>query len=105
MRNLLKAALRRLEGTRGSYRDVFGRPSGRIVLADLARKFGGTAYVADDPNGRRTAFNEGTRYVVNHVRAMIAMTDDELYSLAHEELHDGRAADGYGTDYSDDPSR
>lgn len=87
-------AIGRLQRLRGSYQRVFvDSPSGRDVLADLARKFGGMTYVPNDPGGRKTAFAEGQRYVLRHIASLINLSDADLMTLASEETNDGNGDD------------
>jgi len=55
------------------YQFTFGSPDGQRVLADLSLQTyeNMMTYVDDNPHG--TAFNEGRRAVILHIRRLLAM--------------------------------
>ena len=66
-----------------AYRNLLGRdnPSGRLIVADMARycNVGGTSFVAGDPH--QTAFNEGARDAFLHLVQMAGLRPDDFPEL------------------------
>ena len=68
------------------YKDCFGTPAGKVVLAHLVAKFGfinRSTNVPGDPYG--THVNEGHRGVMVHIGRMLAMTPAEAKQQKHTE--------------------
>lgn len=60
------------EVLRAAYIDVFGGPSGQVVLADLLRRFGFVTRSAFAPGAPDlSAYQEGQRTVLIHVGRML----------------------------------
>ena len=66
-----------------AYRNLLGRdnPSGRLIVADMARycNVGSTSFVPGDPQA--TAFNEGQRDAFLHLLQMAGLRPDEFPEL------------------------
>jgi hypothetical protein len=67
------------------YGRTFGSEHGARVLADLERRgfMARTTLCVRDPEG--TAFNEGQRMMVLHIRKMTALKEADVRRLAHLE--------------------
>lgn len=79
----------RVETVIRAYRDLFARSAraGELVLADLAVLCRETR-TSFDPDPYRTAFNEGMRGVLQHIKYLRAMTP--LPPQPDEDDHDRR---------------
>jgi len=74
------------------YRQVFGTPEGKVVLADLLKfcNVRNAVVVPGDPI--MTGFNDGVRRVGLRIASICGMSDDELIRLSNEpeEAIDGQ---------------
>ena len=75
----------RAEKIAAAYRDLFheGRAASRLVLADL----GALAHEVEtsfDPDPYRTAFNEGQRSVLLHIRYLAALAPEGTHEFKEE---------------------
>lgn len=68
----------RAEQVRLAYRRMVAGDTGRLVLADLSEICGEnrTSFVPGDP--QQTAFNEGRRSVLLHIRSVLGLRAGEL---------------------------
>lgn len=66
-----------------AYRNLLGRdnPSGRLIVADMARycNVGSSSFVAGDPH--QTAFNEGARDAFLHLVEMAGLRPEDFPEL------------------------
>jgi len=69
------------------YRAVFDSDSGRRVLADLVRR-GGMMVTHGGASGDLLQFEEGKRFMVLHILAMLRVRPQDLQRLADREVSD-----------------
>ena len=52
------------------YRKVFNTTAGEVILKELAKMCfeNKSTFEKDDPNGRESAYNEGKRFMIGHIR-------------------------------------
>lgn len=67
------------------FKTLFKSPEGKKVLAFLADDCGQfkSSFVAGDSHG--TAFNEGKRFVFNHILALCSLDEDILRKIIADE--------------------
>jgi len=63
---------------RKAYAEAFETPQGVVVWHDLLRRFGYMGKTTLDANPQAMAFNEGTRFVVLHIYAMLHGVEEAL---------------------------
>ena len=67
-----------LKDTLEFYHQVFASDAGIMVLKDLEVKCGWNECAFDPSSSHVTAFNEGQRNVILHIRRMLAIKPDSL---------------------------
>lgn len=72
---------------RHAYQQAFLSMEGKIVLGDLAKRcfVMGTTFVANDPSGRISAFQEGQRAVFQHIQTILRKSDEEIRNISEED--------------------
>ena len=74
---------------RSRYKQAFGTPSGKWVLADMATRFHAMAptYVAGDPTA--TAHQEGQRNVLLWILQQLSTTEDDVREIVDAHSRHG----------------
>lgn len=79
-------SLKRILSRRRAYRDVFTHPRAETVLADLKRfaHIGQSSFSEADIHGRRQAYIEGRREVVERIIGYLNVSDDDLRRMKED---------------------
>lgn len=74
----------RLRFRRADFRQTFGTPAGKRVLAELLRRGWVTRPGFDPGNPYVTAYREGQREMALHIAGMIGLSDEDIMRLARD---------------------
>lgn len=91
---------RLLGRTRRAYREAFGSPAGRIVLADLADFCGRDLEAFEPGDPHTTAYRLGLRRAYERIQRLCGMTEAEFQRIVDGE----RAARSQAMEIPDDES-
>lgn len=80
MRDRVQLLFRR----RHLYRQVFGTPEGKVVLADLLRFCRISATVVVPGDSIMTGYHDGLRRVGLRIASLVQMTDEEILRVASQ---------------------